>query len=111
MSLSLLSLFSIKKPSSFVPLNFINDTIIRGTASEVSPAIATCAGPARSAPPLACAKLINPWSPALHELHCFLTIIPLRPLNFIRPEPPRFIYDTQPDGFGDNFETFTTTAR
>lgn len=105
MRLSLLSLFSIKNSRSFVPLNFINEAIIRGGASQVPLAIgvwcpaAALTSPPRTRPvavplPPRCrappaplpgwVALINRWSPALHELQRFLTFIPLSPLNFIR---------------------------
>lgn len=117
MRLSLLSLFSIKNSSSFVPLNFINEAIIRDAASEAarSPARDRCvpaAGrrrrswPHRAGPARSCGALINRWSPALHELQRFLTFIPLSPLNFIRSERSHFIYDLAVDNYTDNFIKF-----
>lgn len=105
MRLSLLSLFSIKNSRSFVPLNFINEAIIRGAASlslsrqvcGVRPqrrATSHRPAPYRTAlrrlrcPTAGCDALINRWSPALHELQRFLTFIRLSPLNFIRLKRP-----------------------
>lgn len=54
MRLSLLSLFSIKNSRSFVPLNFINEAIIRGAASQVPLAIGVWCPAAALPPPPRC---------------------------------------------------------
>lgn len=69
MSLSLLSLFSIKKSHSFATLNFINESIIHGAAYEIAHVTVSTWRPAwfpqtcDPATPV-CAFQINHWSPA-----------------------------------------------